>query len=86
MLQMLISVNLMLTGDRKNVFKICNRDNLSSYAAKKSLTLAGTGGVGVDATPAGFLEYLFSLLVECHHFVYSVPPIFCSSPLKISRP
>ena len=32
------------------------------------LTLAGTGGGGVDAPPAVFLEYLFCLLVECHHF------------------
>ena len=49
------------------------------------LTLAGTGGGGVDATPrppAVFQEYLFCL----NQFFYSLLAIFFMSPLKISRP
>ena len=60
---------------------------ISDVQIMGALTLAGTGGGGVDATPpAVFLEYLFCLPFDCHHFFYSFPPIFFTSPLKISRP
>ena len=44
------------------------------------------GGGGVMQPPAVFLEYLFCLPVEYHHFFYNFPPIFFTSPVKILRP
>ena len=43
-------------------------------------------GGGVDATPCGFSEIFFCLLVECHQFLYSLPNTFSRPSWKFQDP